>query len=256
MSDCDLSGCPCDADDEFSSEVELSNLSGEQNLVERNWGLRMRARIEELGVDLSQNTVVLHPSFRPPSFEEIASRTPRININELYVQSVFYFLRFLTMSGQALAFLWLFCGNVARGIKKTFNEDQYVFFHGSSYPYRLEEIQLHSPGVPEVEWYYNSKTRTFLTSRLYNNSQAYHTHHIPYLTAEVRYNDLDLYDVSEFFNSVRWAGEDSEAMPSVDLLLSAWSVSSGIILKRSSQMVVVAINTDGNEVRIPLRQQA
>lgn len=249
MNCCDLSGCSCDTTDLSGCPCDETDVSGNlpnhvdaKALVESSWGLRLRARIEELGVDLSQNVL-------PHTSSPIVS--PLLNLNDIYVQSVFYFLRLLTMSGQALDFLWLFFGNIAQGVKKTFHEDVYVFFKNSSYPYLLDDIHLDSPGVPEIQWYYNAKTRTFLTARLYNTSQDYHPHHISYLTAEVCYNDLNLYDVSEFFNSIRWAGEGS--MPSIYHLISAWSLSSGIVLKRSPHMIVAAINTDGDEVRIPLR---
>lgn len=255
---CDVSGCPCpspcDAADLSGSPVRTNTPVEEQTRVETAWGLRLRTRIQELGEDMSANLQVLHPLVRPPTFEQLAQ--PRVNLNQVYVNSIFCLLRFLTLSGQALRFLWLLFGNITQGAKKTFQDEQYVFFRGSSYPYPLEDIHLGSPGVPEPDWYYNVKTRTFLSARLYNNSQAYHTHHIPYLAAEVKYNDLILYDISEFINSVRWAGEETEAMPNMDHLISAWTLSSGVVLKRSPQMDVAVINTDGNEVRIPLRSEA
>lgn len=249
VSGCDVSGCDATVVARANTPVE------EQALVESTWGLRLRNRIQ----DLSANFQVLHPLVRPPAFEELAlqcRQVPRVNLNQVYMQSVFCFLRFLTLMGQALRFLWLLGGNVVQGAKKTFQDDQYVFFRGSSHPYLLNEIRLGSPGVPEPEWYYNATTHTFLTARLYNNSQAYHTHHIPYLAAEVKYNDLILYDISEFVNSVRWAGEDTEGMPNMDQLISAWTLSSGVVLQRSPQMDVAVINTDGQEARIALRPQA
>ena len=251
LSGCDLSGCANCSCSEMTMPVE------EQAIVENTWGLRLRARVLELGEDLSAN--IVHPIVRPPAFEELAERNVsdfQENLTSLYKQGVFYFLRFLNLSAKAGYFLWILLGNVTQGVKKTFQDEQFVFFKDTSYPYLLSDIKLNSPGVPDVEWYYNSKTHTFLTARLYNNSQAYHPHHIPYLTAEIRYNNLVLYDISEFINSVRWAGEESEAMPNLDHLISVWSLSSGIVLQRSAGMTLSVINTDGAEVQIPLRPQA
>lgn len=241
-SDCDLSG-----NTDVSGNIQTSNeiiypeeTSEEQSIVEQAWGLRLRSRIHQLTADLSGNF--------PP--------TPQLRLNELYFESVLYFLRFMNLTGQFLQFLWLLFGNIGKGIRKTVKDDIYVFFKDSSYPYSVLDVQLSGSGTPEIEWYYNASTHTFLTSRLYANSQSYHTHHIPYLTAEVKYNDLILYDISDFINSVRWAGEESEPMPNVDHLISAWSLSSGVVLKRSPQMNLCVINTDGEEVKIPLRNEA
>lgn len=222
--------------------------NSEQALVETTWGLRLRNRIDQLSNDLSGALVV--------------PAAPQIHLTDLYLQSMVYLFRFLAVSTQFLQFMWGLLGNVGRGVKRSFKEDIYIFFKGSSYPYFAEDVKLNQSGVPEIDWYYNAATNTFLTARLYASSQHYHTHHIPFLTAEVKYNDLTLYDISEFINSVRWAGVDdpdghqSEPMPDVDLLLSAWSLSSGIVLKRSEQMNLCVINTDGNEMKIPLRNQA
>lgn len=252
---CDLSGCDansctpetcestCCTQDVSGSILQNEDViqRSEQALVENTWGLRLRARIEQLSSDLSGTLV---------------PAAPQLHLTEIYIQSMVYFFRFLATSGHFLQFLWVLFGNVGRGIKRSFQEDMYVFFKGSSYPYYLNDVHLNRSGVPEIDWYYNAATNTFLTARLFTNSQSYHTHHIPFLSAEVRYNDLVLYDVSEFINSVRWAGEESEAMPSVDVLMSAWSLSSGIVLKRSDQMNLFVINTDGNETKIPLRNEA
>lgn len=257
----DLSGCdsPYDTNELHSPIEEHYDVSGtsiqpedavdtsEQALVETTWGLRLRTRMDQLSNDLS-GSLVLAP--------------PQLHLTDLYLQGVVYFFRFMAFTTQALHFLWLLVGNVGRGVKRSFQEDIYIFFKGSSHPYYSNDVKLNQSGVPEIDWYYNAATNTFLTSRLYANSQTYHTHHIPFLTAEVKYNDLSLYDISDFINSVRWAGTDDpdghqiEPMPNVDVLLSAWSLSSGIVLKRSDQMNLCVINTDGDETKIPLRNQA
>ena len=252
---CDVSGCSCDLSGNPTMSPVPEELD-EQSRVEAAWGLRLRTRIQELTEDLSSNLIILRPLTRPPSFEQLATATPKLNLNDLYLQGVFCFLRFLTLSAQALQVLWNLCANIGKGVKKTFQEEQVVFFRGSCYPYRLSEIHLNAPGVPEIEWYYNSTSNTFVSARLYNNSAHYATHHIPYLTAEVKYNDLVLYDISDFINRVRWAGEDGEGMPNVDHLVSAWTLSSGIVLQRSPAMNLAVINTDGDEVRLPLRHEA
>ncbi len=254
---CDLSGCPCDVSGACPCDTtQLIAQSDEQTLVENTWGLRLRNRIQQLG-DLSGNMRVLHPIMRPPSFERLADyKITTEALNAFYMQSMVALLRFFMMTMNFLSASWTVAQKTGRAVRESFRDQQYVFFEGSSFPYKLDDLHLDSPGVPAIEWYYNATTNTFITARLYNNSQHFTRHHIPYLAAQIQYNDLTLYDISEFINSVRWAGEEGESMPNVDHLVSAWTLSSGIVLRRSRTMVLSVINTDGNDAQIPLRNEA
>lgn len=236
----DLSGSiQSDEHQDISGNIPAEDLpiSTEEQEVSSTWGLRLRTRMDEL----ANRQIVA---------------APQLHLNEIYIQSMVYLLRFLGASAEVLQFVWLLLSNVGHGVKRTFKEDVYVFFKDCSYPYSINDIKLNCSGVPDIEWYYNATTNTFLTARLFNSSESYHTQHIPYLAAEVKYNDLTLYDVSEFINGVRWAGNEDEAMPNISQLISAWSINSKIVLKRSEQMNLCVINTDGNETRIPLRNEA
>ena len=250
LSGCDLSGCDvsgCDVTGcDLSGTTELVVPSDAQRLVESTWGLRIRSHIQSLSSDISGT---LQPQFA--NYKPTAEK-----LNAFYFQSMLYLIRFFMLTLQFLQTSWTVARKTGKAIQDSFRDDMYIFFCGSSYPYHLDDLILSSPGVPAVEWYYNATKNTFVTARLQTNSQNYTTHHIPYLSAQIQYNDLTLYDISEFINSVRWAGEDGEPMPSVDHLVSAWSLSSGIVIEQSTTMKLAVINTDGEDVKIPLRNQA
>lgn len=228
----------------------MTDLSGSRDLSgvlleeegESMWGIRRRILTSDLSGNIPLQTGIQEV------VEYKASK-----LNDLYLQSIVFLIRFFNMSSECLQALWLLLRSIVKGVKRGVTENIYVFFEGSSYPYYLDDIQMASPAIPSVEWYYNAKTHTFISARLYNNSQQYHTHHIPYLAAEVKYNDLLLYDISDFIDSVRWGGEEDEGMPNADHLVSAWTLSSGIVLKRSDAMTLSVINTDGDDMRVPLK---
>lgn len=259
----DLSGCACNDICETPCLCDVSGcipsrntvaLSDEQALVESTWGLR--SRLQQLE-DLSGNVQVLRPLIRPPSFEQLARYKPSTEyINQLYIQTALMLLRVFTFLSSFLRGTWSVVQTVGNGLKKSFTDDIYVFFEGSDHPYRLDEIRLDSPGVPHIAWYYNATKNTFVTSRLYNNSQHHSFHHIPFLSAEIKYNELTLFDISEFMNGVRWAGEEEEEMPSVNHIVSAWTITSGVVVKRGEGMILAAINSDGNDVNLALRNEA
>ena len=255
---CDLSGCPCDVSGSCceTQETELIPASDEQTLVENTWGLRLRNSIQQIS-EGTANLQILHPLTRPPSFERLADYNATTEkLNEIYLQSMVCLLRFFMIATEILRASWNVTQKTYVAVRDSFRENVYVFFEGSSFPYKVNDLHLDSPGVPTVEWYYNATTNTFITARLNTNSEHFTKHHIPYLAAQIKYDDLTLYDISEFINSVRWAGEEGEAMPTVDHLVSAWTLSSGIVLRRSNTMVLSVINTDGNDVQIPLRNEA
>lgn len=252
--------CPTPRQSECSPNLIMEEIpTSFESPADEDSGLRQRLRttVEQLVADLSGNPTLLHPIFTPPPLVvQDLEKIPRISYHEVYMMSVMYFLQFINIMTRFFGSSWSVCKNVYKGVKKSLSENVYVFFEGSSYPYPLDEIDLRSPGVPSVEWYYNHTTHTFVSARLYNNSQTYQTHHVPYLSTEIQYNDLTLYDVTEFMNDVRWAGEEGEPMPNADHLVSAWTLYSSVVVKRSDAVSLRVINTDGDEQRVPLRNQA
>jgi hypothetical protein len=64
------------------------------------------------------------------------------------------------------------------------------------------------------------------------------------------YNNLVLYDISEYLQEVKWAGT---ARPSTRHVLAAWSLHSGIVLHSIDGILLQTINEDGTETAVPLR---
>ncbi len=165
-----------------------------------------------------------------------------------------------TFSLQALLFLqmmWTVLSRAANvtqsvsvGVVRSLQTQMYIFFQGSTYPYRLQNYTLSGPGIAPVEWYYNADTKVFVSSNLYNTSNEYQTHHFQWLSGEIQFNGLTLYDVTEFLQQVRWAGA---AQPSTALVLSAWSLHSGIVLNMRDGLVLKTINQDGTESLLNVR---
>jgi hypothetical protein len=192
--------------------------------------------------DTEETQVIQEPRRRSLSYADV-QRT-----------ALLYSVKFIFFSWNVVSAISSFVGTVSKGIIRSLQPEMYVFFEGSTHPYSLCDLKLHSPGVAPIAWYYDAKKREFLSARLFENSSHYHTHHIEYLTTEIKYNDLVLYDISDFVDTVRWAGEEQESAPSAEFLLAAWSLESGIVLQKSSSLFLSVINTEGNTVRISLGQ--
>lgn len=138
---------------------------------------------------------------------------------------------------------------VTTGVVRSLQSKTYVFFQGSNYPYRLQEYSLAGPGVAPVEWFFDADKKVFLDSRVYNTPANQETHHFEWLSGEIRYNDLMLYDISDFLEEIKWGGAQK---PSPSRVLAAWSLHSGIVLNGKDGLVLHTINEDGSESNLPI----
>lgn len=137
---------------------------------------------------------------------------------------------------------------IGKGVLRSLQSQHYVFFTGSNYPYRLQDYSLTGPGVAQVEWYYDAETKRFISSSLYNTTTEYSLHHLEWLTGQIRYNDLVLYDISDFLQQVKWAGNTK---PSAARVMAAWSLQSGVVLSGMNGITLRTINEDGTESTLP-----
>lgn len=138
---------------------------------------------------------------------------------------------------------------VGKGVLRSLQEEVYIFFEGLPFAYRLQDTVVTGPGIRPVQWYYNAGTKQFVAGNLYDSSDDYALQHLPYLSAQIKYNNLNLYDVSEFFEGIRWAGVEA---PTPAVLLAAWSLSSGVVLNTQGFSLAV-ISEQGEEEMIPLQ---
>lgn len=136
--------------------------------------------------------------------------------------------------------------SVVRGLQS----HMYVFFQGSPYPYRLQDYVVSGPGVPPIEWYYDADKKIFLSANLYNTSTEFDLHHFEWLSGQVKYNDLLLQDISDYIEDAKWAGT---TRPSPAVILSAWSLHSGLVLHLSEGLRLHTINQDASESVLPIR---
>jgi hypothetical protein len=138
---------------------------------------------------------------------------------------------------------------ISSGVVRSLQTRLYFFFQGSTYPYRVHEYVLSGPGIAPVEWYYNADSKVFVSATLHNTSNDYQTHHFQWLSGEVQFNGLTLYDITEFLEQLKWAGS---TRPSTAHVLSAWALYSGIVLQLREGLVLKTINEDGSESSLPL----
>jgi hypothetical protein len=139
---------------------------------------------------------------------------------------------------------------VTKGVVRSLQSKTYVFFKDNTYPYRLQEFVTTGPGVAPVEWYYDADQKLFVASHLYTTNTGAISRHFQWLSGEIKYNGLVLYDVSDFLEDAKWAGV---TQPTPSRILAAWSLHSGIVLEFREGLTLHTINEDGTESVLQLR---
>jgi hypothetical protein len=152
----------------------------------------------------------------------------------LWLQILYQFLQYVSSKTVVIS------KSVVRGIQPKI----FVFFQGSMYPYRLQDVTLAGPGVAPVEWFYDADNKLFLDSKVYNTTNEYHAKHFEWLSGEIKYNNITLYDISDFLEDIKWTGTTK---PTVNHVLAAWSLHSGIVLNGKEGLYLYTINENGNE---------
>jgi hypothetical protein len=165
----------------------------------------------------------------------------------LYALVTFNFLWTVTKSVTEFTY------TVGKSVWKTLQPDTYYFFQGYDAAYKASDYTRSGPGVPPVEWLYDSKKKTFM-----NPMGSQRSHHLPWLSAEIKHMNLTLYDITEFVESIRYfhdEGSSATWVPSAEHVLSAWSLESGILLDKSGSLVLSVIDENGDGEEIPLYQR-
>jgi len=117
---------------------------------------------------------------------------------------------------------------------------EYVFFGGYTTPYLASTVSTIGPGVPPVSWVYNLETN------ILSNSTSEPLKNIPWLSASIRFNGLNLYSLDDFISEIKYATESDVPCPAV--IVGAWSLRTGIVLDNQVELELSIITEEGDEI--------
>ena len=160
-----------------------------------------------------------------------------------YVLPLFSLIKFLWSFTNRIGVFGYTIGNV---VWKTLQPNLYLFYAGYDYPYRASDYRMKGPGIPSIEWFYNSSNKVFTTANGSSMSRRF-----PWLSAEIKHVDLTLYDITDFVESLRYYNSE-ETCPSAERVIAAWSLESGIVLDKVGSLKLSVINEDGETEEVDL----
>lgn len=171
----------------------------------------------------------------------------------LYLQGVnwrLHALHIYTYSIAALVNTQFVAKKTYVALSNAVTDEEYVFFKNDPVPYSLQKVVYSGPATSDPVWTYNLTKNTFTAA---NRSTRYMR--LPWLSSIIKYNDMKLYSLDEFIDTMRFS-EIGATPPDVQILLSAWSLFSGIVLDKNLEMNLIVINHDGNEDRFALHTRS
>ena len=165
-----------------------------------------------------------------------------------------WLLTFLTLFHRLTVFLYTvkeYSVRVVYGIYRGVTDEEYAFHQGSNAAYSLYKLKTDSAASASLEWIYNPERKQF---KHVDSSLGDEYVYFPYLSAEIYHGNLRLYDISEFVSQLKWrAPADSITLrPTAKHILSAWFLSSGVVLDVSLSLSLHTITDEGEEENILL----
>jgi len=133
----------------------------------------------------------------------------------------------------------------------------YYMFRGTAGAYNIEDYIPWATGSARPEWVYHTGNSTWYpwTGHLHNtlSPPTFHAHPLPILSLEIVDGERAHYDLTDFLEPMRVGqlGDVLLSTPSVAHLVSAWSVSSRVVVDRE-RFRARLIDSEGNTVETGL----
>lgn len=130
--------------------------------------------------------------------------------------------------------------NVGYLTYKSIQPQIYIFFENNIHTYNILDVKNKGDAISKIEWYYIKDNKLF-TKNLNDNFSM--KNHISWLSATINLNDKVLYDLSDYINDLHYIGDEK---PSFKLVISAWSLDSGIVLDNTLDLKIEIIDNNGD----------
>ena len=118
----------------------------------------------------------------------------------------------------------------SRFLLDSFSPNVYLFFEGSSVPVAARDYRQSAAGTPNIAAYYDRDTQSIHTD---TTSTNFHT--LLFESANIYHRDINLYDLTDFFNETRFYGT---VPATLDTWVAAWCLERGIYPDRKKSFTL------------------
>jgi len=117
--------------------------------------------------------------------------------------------------------------------------ENYVFFYGSNVPVYEQNYENRKPGSSKVVCIYNKDSNTIII----DSTRPART--LSFVTAELCHGHICLYNLTSFFDTTYWKGE--QYPPSLAVWMGVWSLVNGIHLDNTMEFILRVTTPEGEE---------
>ena len=137
-------------------------------------------------------------------------------------------------------------------LQKALSKKQYVFFQYITSPYNILDVIIAASSCAPPLWYYIPENKAFISCNLVASvedtlNSAKRGSPLPILSMEVVENDQVVFDLTDFLSSITVYPSTHNKCPPVAHILSAWTLSSKIVLDRERSFVVRLMDVNAKE---------
>jgi hypothetical protein len=137
-------------------------------------------------------------------------------------------------------------------LRQALTKKQYVFFQYITSPYNILDVNIAAPSCAPPLWYYIPENKAFISCNLVGSvedtlNSVKRGSPLPILSMEVVENDQVVFDLTDFLSSITVYPSTHNKCPSVAHILSAWTLSSQIVLDRERSFVVRLMDVNAKE---------
>jgi len=117
--------------------------------------------------------------------------------------------------------------------------ENYVFFQGSNVPVYEQNYENRKPGSSKVVCIYNKDSNTIVI----DSTRPART--LSFVTAELWHGHISLYNLTSFFDTTYWKGE--QYPPSLAVWIGVWSLVNGIHLDNTMEFILRVSTPEGED---------
>jgi len=207
------------------------------------------------GAFVENNSLFVIPATHYGIDNRLDSVITTIYTNVRTIDYNYWLLTLLTLFHRLTVLLYTvkeYSVRIVYGVYRGVTDEEYAFHQGSNAAYSLYKLKTDSAASASLEWIYNPERKQF---KHVDSSLDDEYVYFPYLSAEIYHGNLRLYDISEFVSQLKWrapADSVTTLRPSAKHILSAWFLSSGVVLDVSLSLSLHTITDEGEEENILL----
>ena len=134
-------------------------------------------------------------------------------------------------------------------LANSFADDVYYVYEGSYIPVPARDVKS---GLGSATWTYKYNRDTKTLTSLTGSTAGHRSHVSNILEAKLLLGDLQMYDLTDFFDTVEFVSATTTDFPPILTWIGLWSLESGVFLDQTKKFLLSVEMLDGQKFSFPI----